>query len=105
MEARHNLKVLWNGELPLDYIKWNERTFRESSLSYRSHSKVLENWNNHLKEYPNDYDGDLIFLDSFQFKNEYLHLNVSQIKFSTVIYMEKNRLSVKSCSPAGISHW
>ncbi|MFW9864482.1 MAG: NUDIX hydrolase [Candidatus Thorarchaeota archaeon] len=94
MEERHSLQVKWDGELLLNYIKWNKISFQEFSLTPDNYPHIRKNWNNHLRENPNDYDGNLLFLDSFQYKNDYLQLNVSLIKFSTVIYMVKKKIPV-----------
>ncbi|MFX1374509.1 MAG: NUDIX hydrolase [Promethearchaeota archaeon] len=90
-----SLKVLWKGILPLKCIKWNKKTFQEFHLPPKYNSKVHKNWLNHIKENPNDYDGTIVFLDNFRLKSKYLFLNVSLIKFSTVIYMVKNKIPVK----------
>ncbi len=87
MELTPSFKILWEGKFPLDCINWNKKEFKEFQLSSRYVSEIKENWDNHIIENPNDYDGNLLFLDSFHFDNNRLYLNASFIKFSTVIYI------------------
>ncbi len=95
MEDYKDLKAIWEGELPLDQIKWRNRSFKEFQLSNKHESKKKLNWDEHMKDYPNDYDGKLLFLDNFQFKDNYIYLDISFVKFSTIIFMVKNKIPVK----------
>ena len=87
-----NINVLWEGELPLEFIKWNENRVYEFKLPAKYDSEIETCWNKHIEEYPNDYDGKLLFLDSFHFKEDTLYLNTSFVKFSTITFMEKSKI-------------
>ncbi|MFW9826052.1 MAG: NUDIX hydrolase [Candidatus Thorarchaeota archaeon] len=95
MEPEFKLNVIWEGELPLGSIKWNENKNQEFQLSSYITPKIKSCWDDHLKENPNDYDGSLIFLEDFQFKDNHLFLDTSYIKFSTVTYMEKHKFHIE----------
>jgi 8-oxo-dGTP pyrophosphatase MutT (NUDIX family) len=90
-----NIDVLWEGNLPLHYIKWDANNI--SKCSYFENFKVLadKNWNEHLKRYPNDYDGTLLFLEKFKFENGELNLEISLIKFSMANYLLKHNVPLK----------
>ncbi len=90
-----NINVLWEGVLPLDCIKWNKKRLYEFQLPSKYDSKVKSCWDTHIIENPNDYDGKVLFLDSFHFKDKNLNLNTSYIKFSTITFMEKNDIRVQ----------
>lgn len=90
-----NINVLWEGELSLEFIKWNEKKLYEFQLASEYDAKIKSCWDNHIKEKPNDYDGKLLFLDSFHFKDKNLYLNTSYIRFSTITFMEKNKMRVQ----------
>jgi 8-oxo-dGTP pyrophosphatase MutT (NUDIX family) len=90
-----NIDVLFEGELPLEYIKWNKKGLYEFQLPSKYHSKIKSYWDAHIKENPNDYDGKLLFLDSFHFKDKNLYLDTSSIRFSTIIFMEKKKIRVQ----------
>ncbi|MFX1389433.1 MAG: NUDIX hydrolase [Promethearchaeota archaeon] len=94
MEFKLNLRVIWEGNLQLNYIKWNKNSSQEFRLSSIYDNKIKKYWSRHLKEFPNDYDGKLLFLDSFQFKDNYLLLNTSYMKFSTATYMHQQKIAV-----------
>jgi 8-oxo-dGTP pyrophosphatase MutT (NUDIX family) len=95
MEDYKNLRAIWEGELPLDRIKWNKISFIEFQISNRNKSEIKLNWDKHIIDYPNDYDGKLLFLDNIEFKDNYLYLDASFIRFSTIIFMVKNKIPVK----------
>ncbi|MFX0006359.1 MAG: hypothetical protein ACFFA7_10305 [Promethearchaeota archaeon] len=90
-----NINILWEGELLLESIKWNKKKLYEFRLTSEYDSKIQSCWETHIKEKPNDYDGKLLFLDSFHFKNKNLYLNTSCIRFSTITFMEKNKMRVQ----------
>ncbi|MFX0144925.1 MAG: hypothetical protein ACFE9C_12695 [Candidatus Hodarchaeota archaeon] len=90
-----NINVLWEGELSLEFIKWNKKKLYEFQLPPKYSSKIQSCWETHIKENPNDYDGQLLFLDSFHFKDNHLYLDTSCIRFSTVTFMEKNKIKVQ----------
>jgi len=95
METEINLQILWEGELNLDHIRWNNNKFQEFKLTAPLHKKIQNHWENHIKSYPDDYDGSLLFLNDFHFKNTELFLDTSYMKFSTATYMTKNKVSVE----------
>ncbi len=95
MEDYKNLKAIWEGKFPLDRIKWRNKSLKEFQLPNKYKSKIEVNWNKHIKKFPKDYDGNLLFLDNFQIKEKYMYLDVDLIKFSTVIFMVKNRIPLK----------
>jgi 8-oxo-dGTP pyrophosphatase MutT (NUDIX family) len=90
-----NINVLWEGKLPLEYIKWNKKRLYEFRLPSKYNSKIKTCWDTHINENPNDYDGKLLFLDNFHFKDKNLYLNTSCIRFSTITFMEKNNHRVQ----------
>jgi 8-oxo-dGTP pyrophosphatase MutT (NUDIX family) len=90
-----NINVLWEGELPLGLIKWNKKRQNEFQLPPKYESKIQTCWNKHIIENPNDYDGKVLFLDNFYFKDKNLYLDTSCIKFSTIVFMEKNKIRVQ----------
>ncbi|MFW9972050.1 MAG: NUDIX hydrolase [Candidatus Odinarchaeota archaeon] len=91
-----NINILWEGELKLDFIKWNKKKNNEFRLTSKYDSNIQTSWTQHIKENPNDYDGSLIFLDHFHFDNNLLYLDTSYIKFSTVMFMLKNNIRVEN---------
>ena len=93
MERKHNFKIIWEGELSLDFTKWNKNTFQEYQPSPKCKSAIKKNWDKYIYENPNDYDGNLLFLDDFHFKDNNLLLDTSFMKFSTAMYMVKNNIS------------
>ncbi|MFX1379169.1 MAG: NUDIX hydrolase [Promethearchaeota archaeon] len=90
-----NINILWTGLLPLDNIRWNQVRHQEFQLSSEYNSKIRNCWDKHIKENPNDYDGTLIFLDNFHFKDRLLFLDSSYMKFSTATFMVKNKIRIK----------
>ncbi len=90
-----NINVLWEGELPLDFIAWNKKKLYEIQLPPKYDSKIQSCWETHIRENPKDYDGKLVFLNSFHFKDKNLYLNTSCIRFSTITFMEKNKIRVQ----------
>jgi len=95
MEDYKDLKAIWEGELPLDQIMWRNMSFKEFQLSNKHESEIKVNWDKHVKDYPSDYDGKLLFLENFQFEDNYIYLDISFVKFSTIIFMVKNKIPVK----------
>lgn len=95
MESESNLQILWEGKLHLNQIRWNNNIAREFKLSPSFHDKVRTHWENHIKAYPDDYDGSLLFLNDFHFRKTELLLDTSYMKFSTAIFIETNEISLK----------
>ena len=89
-----NLTVLWEGNLPLEKIKWGKKHLSEYKLPLKLDLKKRENWKHHLQENSDDYDGKLLFLKNFLQRNDKIILDIGLIRFSTVIFMFKNKLSV-----------
>ena len=95
MESKWNFKIVWEGELLLDFIKWNKKTLQEYQPPPEYISEIKGNWDKHIKDNPNDYDGNLLFLDNYQFRKNYLFLDTSFMKFSTATYLVKNKIPIK----------
>ncbi len=95
MESKWNFKIVWEGELLLDFIKWNKKTLQEYQPPPEYNSEIKGNWDKHIKDNPNDYDGNLLFLDNYQFRKNSLFLDTSFMKFSTATYLVKNKIPVK----------
>jgi len=91
-KEKPQFKSLWEGNLLLNNIEWIRSPSLEFLLPKNHDISIKELWKNHLKEFPNDYDGKLLFLFDFYFKDEILYLEVGIIQFSTVIYMVSNKI-------------
>jgi len=89
-----NLEIVWEGNLPLERIKWGKKLFSEYFLPSKLDLKRKVNWKHHLRENVADYDGKLLFLEKFYQRNNEIILDVGLIRFSTVIFMVKNKLHV-----------
>jgi len=89
-----NLTVIWEGNLPLEKIKWGKKHLSEYKLPSKWDLKRRENWKHHLQENSDDYDGKLLFLKNFLQRNNKIILDIGLIRFSTVIFMVKNKISV-----------
>ena len=84
-----NLRVIWEGKLLLEKIKWGKKHLSEYKLPNKLDLKRRENWKHHLQEKSADYDGRLLFLKNFYQKNNKLILDIGLIRFSTIIFMVK----------------
>lgn len=89
-----NLRVIWEGKLLLEKIKWGKKHLSEYKLPHKLDLKRTENWKHHLQENSDDYDGKLLFLKNFLQKKDKIILDIGLIRFSTVIFMVKNKISV-----------
>ena len=89
-----NLRVLWEGKLLLEKIKWGKKHLSEYILPHKLDLKRRENWKQHLQENSSDYDGRLLFLKNFLQRDNKIILDLGLIRFSTVIFMVKNKISV-----------
>lgn len=89
-----NLRVLWEGKLLLEKIKWGKKHLSEYKLPHKLDLKRRENWKQHLQENSSDYDGRLLFLKNFLQRDNKIILDLGLIRFSTVIFMVKNKISV-----------
>lgn len=89
-----NLRVLWEGKLLLEKIKWGKKHLSEYKLPHKLDLKRRENWKQHLQENIADYDGRLLFLKNFLQRDNKIILDLGLIRFSTVIFMVKNKISV-----------
>ena len=89
-----NLRAIWEGRLPLERIQWGKKELSEYKLPRKLDLRRIINWEQHLQENKNDYDGKLLFLEQFYNSKGDLILNTGLIRFSTVIFMAKNTLSV-----------
>jgi len=88
------IKIIWEGFLDLNLISWGLTNYPEYKLKSDLDVKRIEYWETHTKKYPTDYDGTLIYLHDFKFENGRLILHVGTIKFSTVIFMARNKIPV-----------
>lgn len=79
-----NTHILWQGNLPLTNIKW-ELNNTEFNIDSENENDRKKGWLQYLKEDPNAYDGDLLYLEEFNISDENLILNVQKIKFSSLI--------------------
>jgi 8-oxo-dGTP pyrophosphatase MutT (NUDIX family) len=95
-KEKPNFKCLWNGMLPLNGVKWGKLTSQEYNLPEKHTKLIKKYWYDHLKKFPEDYDGKLLFLQNFYFKNEILYLDIGKIRFSTVIFMASRGMRVQS---------
>ncbi|MEJ2296566.1 MAG: hypothetical protein P8Y23_17605, partial [Candidatus Lokiarchaeota archaeon] len=91
----NSLEIFWEGTLSLDHVKWKNK-----NLSYCEYFREYEiaaknDWNNHIKIYSHDYDGTLLFLESFHLDKDTLQLSISLIKFSMVNYLLKHNISLR----------
>ena len=93
-EIMPEIKALWEGTLALSNIIWGDSTHSEYKLDSKFDSRISSFWAKHLKEHPNDYDGTLLFLSNFEFKNSYLKLNTGTIKYSTLVFMSNHNFKV-----------
>lgn len=49
-----------------------------------------------MKNNPDDYNGNLVFLNNFEQKGRNLFLNVDRISFSTVVYLAKHNIKISN---------
>ena len=49
-----NLRVIWEGKLILEKIKWGKKHLSEYKLPPKQDLKRRENWKHHLQENPAD---------------------------------------------------
>lgn len=88
------INTLWEGNLALSDIIWGKSTHPEYKLDSEFDSRLSSFWKQYSREHPNDYNGTLLFLDNFEFKNSCLRLNTGTIKFSTIMFMSNYNLKV-----------
>lgn len=90
-----NFRAIWEGRLPLERIRWGSKQFFEYKLPRKLDLKRRINWEQYSQVNTNDYDGKLLFLEHFYDSKDKLILDTGFIRYSTVIFMVKNNLSVK----------
>ena len=83
--------ILWEGRIPLSRIKWGHVSSQEYTLPQNLRAKRSEIWNDLKAKEPWTYDGKLLFLKEFHFKNNRLELDVGIIRFSTVVVTLQSR--------------
>lgn len=88
----NSFEMLWEGTLSLNHIKWNNKHFSQCEYFQEYEVAAKTNWNKHIKIYPHDYDGTLLFLEDFHLEKDILHLNISLIKFSMINYLLKQNI-------------
>ena len=91
---KKNFRVLWEGSLPLTNIHWDPPILAEYTHSDGHQLEIQENWIEHKRKYPNDYDGLSLYLHDFSFKDSKLFLKVGTVHFSTIIYLYKHNIPV-----------
>ena len=96
MVHRGELEVLWEGNLSLSRIKWGLISSKGYFPSNLYPFEIDANWEEHLKNYPDDYNGNLLFLNEFKQKGRKLFLNVDTISFSTVVYLVKHNITISN---------
>ena len=93
-------EIYWSGNGALSnihFLKDNFFEYKESKLE----TKISELWNDHKKEFPQDYDGKLLFLNDIEFEeeldscNNHFFLQVSWIRYSTLIGLTKLEIPMK----------
>ena len=94
MVQRGRLEIIWEGNLSLRRIKWGLISSKGFSQSNLSPFEINANWEEHLKNNPEDYNGNLVFLENFKQKGGNLFLNVDTISFSTVVYLAKHNITI-----------
>jgi len=87
-----NIDVLWEGNLLLYNINWNARNVVKCNYFQEYEHEAKKNWSLHIKKHPNDYDGTLLFLENFSFKDNQLDLEISLFKFSMANYLLKQKI-------------
>lgn len=96
MVQRGMLEILWEGNLPLRKIKWGLISSKGYSQSNLSPFEINANWEEHLKNNPDDYNGNLVFLNHFEQTGRNLFLDVDTISFSTVVYLAKHNITISN---------
>lgn len=85
-------RVIWEGCLPLSSVYWHKVSPQEYQLPFELAEKKSQIWLDMKAKYPNIFDGKVPLLDSFEFKSNALHLDVSMIRFSSLTTL--NQLEV-----------
>ncbi|MHA2250288.1 MAG: NUDIX hydrolase [Candidatus Kariarchaeaceae archaeon] len=88
------LQILWEGSIPLDQVKWEFIPNNDPSLPIGFETLRKSTWEMKKKQFPNLYDGDIVFLNDFRIEDEGITLYVSEIKFSTITTLFENRISL-----------
>lgn len=92
------IQAIWEGQFPLENIVWDKQLYNEFRLQRELDSQRIAHWNQFLKANPKAYDGKLLFLRNFEFIGDNLVLKVGYVRFSTIVFMEANKLTVKGGS-------
>jgi 8-oxo-dGTP pyrophosphatase MutT (NUDIX family) len=77
--------ILWEGKMPISRIRWRNVSSQEYKLPQNLNSKRSGIWNDLKAMEPWTYDGKLLFLENFGFGNNWLDLDVSVIRFSSLV--------------------
>lgn len=83
--------ILWEGEMPLSRVVWGKVSSQEYALPENLSVRRSEIWNDLKAREPWTYDGKLLLLKEFHFKNNRLELDVGIIRFSSVVVMLRSR--------------
>ena len=62
---RQELKIFWEGKIPIQNVKWKFAPEREIFLSDSLEVQREDIWNAELSTYPETYDGDVLVLEDF----------------------------------------
>ena len=94
IQIKGDFRVLWEGSLPLKKIHWQSPILGDYTHSNKFKLEIQENWKEHKAKYPSDYDGISLYLYDYSFSDSELILKVGTVKFSTIIYLYKRKISV-----------
>jgi 8-oxo-dGTP pyrophosphatase MutT (NUDIX family) len=85
---------LWSGKLPISDVIWTFLSDKKFEFSCKFLNEKNDHWNRYLQQFPRLYDGDLLFLDNFSVKEGRMVLTTRSMKFSTLTYLERNRIKL-----------
>ncbi len=86
---------LWSGKFPISDVIWTFLPDKKFEFSTKFPNEKNEHWKSYLLQFPNLYDGDLLFLDNFSVKERMIVLTTRSMKFSTLTYLERNKIKLK----------
>ena len=86
---RQELKIFWEGKIPIQNVKWKFAPEREIFLSDSLEVQREDIWNAELSTYPETYDGDVLVLEDFSQGKEQMVFELGFIKFSRVLTLAK----------------
>ena len=78
---------LWSGKIPLFDVNWTFLQHKKFDFSNEFLKDKNRYWKKYILQFPQLYDGDLLFLDDFSVEGKRMELTTRSIKFSTLTYM------------------